>query len=64
MDLGVAPEKAEVCENGEITVMDPIQKLKSVKGHLVCFPLEFMRDDDLRPMFSNREFYTSPQVFH
>nr|GMD05809.1 phospholipase D zeta 1-like isoform X1 [Ipomoea batatas] len=61
VDLGVAAEKVKVCEKGESTV---VQKLKSVKGHLVSFPLEFMRDDDLRPMLSNREFYTSPQVFH
>ncbi|KAL8553907.1 hypothetical protein ACS0TY_002247 [Phlomoides rotata] len=65
IDLGVAPEKLEVYENGEVVVMDPMAKLKSVRGHLVSFPLEFMsHEDDLRPMFIEGEFYASPQVFH
>lgn len=65
IDLGVAPEKLEVHENGEVVVMDPMEKLKSVRGHLVSFPLEFMsHEDDLRPMFIEGEFYASPQVFH
>lgn len=65
IDLGVAPEKLELYENGKLVFMDPMTKLKSVRGHLVSFPLEFMsQEDDLRPMFIEGEFYASPQVFH
>ncbi|KAG5549071.1 hypothetical protein RHGRI_014441 [Rhododendron griersonianum] len=64
IDLGVAPEKLESCEDGEIKVTDPRDKLKSVRGHLVLFPLEFMCQEDLRPVFLETEFYTSPQVFY
>ncbi|XP_042054133.1 phospholipase D zeta 1-like [Salvia splendens] len=65
IDLGVAPEKLEFHENGEVITVDPETKLKSVRGQLVSFPLGFMRqEDDLRPMFSEGEFYTSSQVFH
>ena len=66
IDLGIAPEKLELNKNGESTmrVTDPMEKLKSVKGHLVSFPLQFMCQEDLRPFFNESEFYASPQVFH
>nr|XP_027114761.1 phospholipase D zeta 1-like isoform X1 [Coffea arabica] len=65
IDLGVAPEKVEHFENGEVILMDPTRKLESVRGFLVSFPLEFMcQEKDLRPMFIESEFYTSPQVFY
>lgn len=64
IDLGVAPEKVECCENGAVTFVDPKEKLKSVRGYLVSFPLEFMSQEDLRPVFIESEFYTSPQVFY
>ena len=65
IDLGVAPEKLEFHENGEVITIDPETKLKSVRGQLVSFPLGFMKqEDDLRPMFNEGEFYTSSQVFH
>lgn len=65
IDLGVAPEKLEIHENGKVMTIDPETKLESVRGQLVSFPLEFMRqEDDLRPMFIEGEFYASPQVFH
>ncbi|XP_028083799.1 phospholipase D zeta 2-like isoform X3 [Camellia sinensis] len=64
IDLGVAPEKLESCEDGETKVTDPMGKLKSLRGFLVLFPLEFLCEEDLRPMFVESEFYTSPQVFH
>lgn len=65
IDLGVAPEKLEFYQNGELIIVDPMTKLKSVRGHLVSFPLEFMsQEDDLRPMFIEGEFYASSQVFH
>ncbi|XP_024979778.1 phospholipase D zeta 1-like [Cynara cardunculus var. scolymus] len=56
IDLGVAPEKLESLTSMEI--------LKQVRGFLVSFPLQFMCQEDLRPMFSESEFYASPQVFY
>lgn len=64
IDLGVAPEKVESHENGEFIVLDSVEKLKSTKGFLVSFPMDFMCQEDLRPMFIESEFYTSPQVFY
>lgn len=64
IDLGIAPQKLESYQNGETKFIDPMEKLKYVRGHLVSFPLEFMRDEDLRPVFNEGEFYASPQVFH
>ncbi|XP_021682219.2 phospholipase D zeta 1 isoform X2 [Hevea brasiliensis] len=64
IDLGIAPEKLEFHENGETKVIDTMERLKSIKGHLVSFPLEFMRQEDLRPVFNESEFYASPHVFH
>ncbi|XP_022719474.1 phospholipase D zeta 2 isoform X2 [Durio zibethinus] len=64
IDLGVAPEKLETKGNGEIKTVDPMKRLKLVKGHLVLFPLKFMCQEDLRPVFNESEFYASPQVFH
>ncbi|XP_073292448.1 phospholipase D zeta 1-like [Primulina huaijiensis] len=65
IDLGVAPKKVELLQNDELITADPITMLKSIKGHLVSFPLEFMKqEEDLRPMFIEGEFYASPQVFH
>ncbi|CAH9073877.1 unnamed protein product [Cuscuta epithymum] len=64
VDLGVAPEKLDVFVNEEVDLAEPIERLNPIKGHLVCFPLEFMREEDLRPVFIDREFYTSPHVFH
>lgn len=64
IDLGVAPEKLELHKDGEITITDPMEYLKSVRGFLVSFPLEFMCQEDLRPVFSESEFYASPQVFY
>lgn len=64
IDFGIAPEKLETNANGEIKVTDPMARLKSVKGHLVSFPLQFMCQEDLRPVLIESEFYASPQVFH
>lgn len=64
IDLGVAPEKVESHENGDVIVLDSVEKLKSTKGFLVSFPMDFMCQEDLRPMFIESEFYTSPQVFY
>ncbi|CAN6588995.1 unnamed protein product [Malus baccata var. baccata] len=65
IDLGIAPEKLlESGKDGEAKETDPMERLKHVRGHLVSFPLEFMQQEDLRPVFNESEFYTSPQVFH
>ncbi|KAI9186097.1 hypothetical protein LWI28_013766 [Acer negundo] len=64
IDLGIASEKLETHENIETKVTETMEKLKSIRGHLVSFPLEFMRHEDLRPVFNESEFYASPQVFH
>ena len=63
IDLGIAPKKLESWENGEYKETDPMERLKQIRGHLVSFPLEFMNQEDLRPVFNESEFYTSPQVF-
>ncbi|XP_048236121.1 phospholipase D zeta 1 [Ricinus communis] len=64
IDLGIAPEKLEYQENGETKEIGPMEKLKSIKGHLVSFPLQFMCQENLRPVFNESEFYASPHVFH
>ncbi|XP_057962752.1 phospholipase D zeta 1-like isoform X2 [Malania oleifera] len=60
IDLGIAPEKL----NEESKATDPLERLKLTRGHLVFFPLEFMCEEDLRPVFNEGEFYASPQVFY
>ncbi|GJV24793.1 phospholipase D zeta 1 isoform X2 [Tanacetum coccineum] len=61
IDLGLAPEELDSLTDGHIQSMEV---LKRVRGFLVSFPLHFMCQEDLRPMFSESEFYTSPQVFY
>ena len=64
IDLGIAPVKLDTYENGDVRKADPIERLVSIKGHLVSFPLDFMCQEDLRPVFNESEYYASPQVFH
>lgn len=64
IDLGIAPEKLESYQNGDIKNSDPLERLQAVRGHLVSFPLDFMCEEDLRPVFNESEYYASPQVFH
>ncbi|KAL9235011.1 hypothetical protein vseg_009814 [Gypsophila vaccaria] len=64
IDLGLAPQVATFYEDGLVKTKNSLEMLKSVQGHVVRFPLEYMRDEDLRPMFHEGEFYTSPEVFH
>ncbi|KAL5230423.1 hypothetical protein ABZP36_029199 [Zizania latifolia] len=64
IDLGVAQENLEAYQDGDLKGTDPMERLQMVKGHLVSFPLDFMCQEDLRPYFSESEYYTSPQVFH
>ncbi|KAF7813523.1 phospholipase D zeta 1 isoform X1 [Senna tora] len=63
IDLGIAPEKLESYHNGDVHKTDPLERLASVKGHLVSFPLEFMCHENLRPAFNESEYYAT-QVFH
>lgn len=64
IDLGIAPNKLESYQNGQVKHTDPMDRLSSVRGHLVCFPLDFMCKEDLRPGYSESEYYASPHVFH
>ncbi|XP_015900013.1 phospholipase D zeta 1 isoform X1 [Ziziphus jujuba] len=64
IDLGIAPKKLESYQNGDVSNADPLERLGSLKGHLVSFPLDFMCKEDLRPVFNESEYYASPQVFH
>ncbi|XP_060197605.1 phospholipase D zeta 1 isoform X1 [Lycium barbarum] len=64
IDLGIAPSKLESYQDGDIEGIDPMERLKAVKGHLVSFPLDFMCKEDLRPVFNESEYYASAQVFH
>jgi phospholipase D1/2 len=64
IDLGVALEKPGTQQGGIPTGTDPTEMLQAVRGQIVLFPLEFMCQEDLRPYFSESQFYTSPQVFH
>ncbi|KAM0954475.1 putative phospholipase D [Dioscorea sansibarensis] len=64
IDLGIAPQKLESYLDGDIKQTDPWERLQTVKGHLVSFPLDFMCKEDLRPVFNESEYYASPQVFH
>ncbi|KAK2989819.1 hypothetical protein RJ640_014766 [Escallonia rubra] len=64
IDLGIAPEKLESYQDGNIKGTDPMERLQAVKGHLVSFPLDFMCKEDLRPVFNESEYYASTQVFH
>ncbi|XAR57043.1 Phospholipase D [Bertholletia excelsa] len=63
VDLGIAPEKLESYQDGNLKVTNPVERLNSVKGHLVSFPLDFMCKEDLRPGFKESEYYAS-HVFH
>ncbi|TXG71668.1 hypothetical protein EZV62_000247 [Acer yangbiense] len=64
IDLGIAPQNLESYLNGDIKRTNPMERLQSVRGHLVSFPLDFMCKEDLRPVFNESEYYASPQVFH
>ncbi|GMH13136.1 hypothetical protein Nepgr_014977 [Nepenthes gracilis] len=58
IDLGVAPRVLESLEEEgttaamlTATTMDPLERLRlSVRGYIVRFPLEFMRDESLKPI--------------
>ncbi|XP_027363621.1 phospholipase D zeta 1 isoform X2 [Abrus precatorius] len=63
IDLGIAPGKLQSYHDGDTKNTDPLERLASVRGHLVSFPLEFMCQESLRPAFNESEYYAT-QVFH
>ncbi|KAI3939506.1 hypothetical protein MKW92_032301, partial [Papaver armeniacum] len=64
IDLGIAPGKLESYQNGDVKATDPMERLGTIRGHLVSFPLDFMCQEDLRPVFNESEYYASTHVFH
>ncbi|KAB5545334.1 hypothetical protein DKX38_013446 [Salix brachista] len=40
IDFGIAPQKLASYQNGDIKNTDPLERLQSMRGHLVSFPLE------------------------
>jgi phospholipase D1/2 len=67
IDLGIAPkdpDQAVVLNKGEGLSMSQESCIDAICGHLVFFPLEFMADEDLRPVFKESEYYASAQIFH
>lgn len=65
IDLGIAPEKIQSNQIEDNTLTDVVmEKLNSIKGHVVSFPLDFMCQEDLRPLIIESEFYVAPQVFY
>eukprot|EP00250_Pteridium_aquilinum_P013724 c21534_g1_i1 orf=388-3765(+) len=59
IDLGMAINEFPVQFNGfsDLTA-------RSIRGLLVCFPLRFLEEEDLRPVFNESEYYASAQIFH
>ena len=62
IDLGIAPEPLD--RDGRPMPEFQEKQLEAIRGHLVNFPLNFMSDEDLRPVFKESEFYASAQIFH
>ncbi|XP_024516571.1 phospholipase D zeta 1 [Selaginella moellendorffii] len=63
IDLGVADDSSHA--GGEAPFFSSnATMVEGIRGHLVCFPLNFMCDEDLRPVFNESEYYASPQVYH
>uniref|UniRef100_A0A2N9IVF7 Phospholipase n=1 Tax=Fagus sylvatica TaxID=28930 RepID=A0A2N9IVF7_FAGSY len=61
IDLGIAPEKLESNENGELKSIDPIDRLNSIRGLLVSYPLEFMsQENNMKPNFNESEITQMP----
>ena len=59
IDLGMAIEASPVKSNGV-----HVLSVSDIKGHVVLFPLRFLEEEDLRPVFKESEYYASAQVFH
>lgn len=62
IDLGIAIEDSLQPPNG---ILDSQHlSTNAIQGLLVCFPLHFLQEEDLRPVFKESEYYASAQVFH
>jgi len=65
IDLGIGPVNSKFDGYSEDRPSDPDQNcIDAISGHLVFFPLTFMAEEDLRPVFKESEYYASPQIFH
>ncbi|KAJ7522274.1 hypothetical protein O6H91_18G004000 [Diphasiastrum complanatum] len=66
IDLGIAPEllKENSSKTEESIASNNCGKcLLGIRGHVVCYPVQFMLHEDLRPVFNESEYYTLAQVF-
>ncbi|KAI5065331.1 hypothetical protein GOP47_0020026 [Adiantum capillus-veneris] len=59
IDLGMAINDIPVQFNGFSDL-----SVTSIRGLLVSFSLHFLKEEDLRPVFKESEYYASAQVFH
>ncbi|KAH7435558.1 hypothetical protein KP509_06G069300 [Ceratopteris richardii] len=59
IDMGMAINEIPVQFNGFSDL-----SVASIRGLLVCLPLLFLQEEDLRPVFNESEYYASAQVFH
>lgn len=57
------PEEDHLCQASDHP-QDPNTSVDAINGHLVVFPLSFMAEEDLRPVFKESEYYASSQIFH
>ena len=68
IDLGIAPASSKSGAPSEedrlVADPDPDHCIDAISGHLVLFPLGFMAEEDLRPVFKESEYYASSQIFH
>lgn len=62
IDLGMALEEPHVLSNQMSD--ESKESVDAIRGLLVCFPLQFLDEEDLRPVFKESEYYASAQVFH
>jgi phospholipase D1/2 len=64
IDLGIALEQGFNEEISNVGCRGHETQLNAVHGHVVNFPLHFMSEEDLRPVFKESEYYASPQIFY
>lgn len=67
IDLGIGTCKspATPATPDDQLLADPDHNcIDAINGHLVFFPLSFMAEEDLRPVFKESEYYASSQIFH
>jgi phospholipase D1/2 len=64
IDLGIALEQDFNEEISSVGCRGHETQLNAVHGHVVNFPLHFMSEEDLRPVFKESEYYAFPQIFY